>query len=161
MSSKKQRTTRTHPDAEPTRGRVLVVDDDAHSVDILTRLLTRENFEVIPAYSGPECLRLVQTEQVDVILLDVMMPEMDGLQVCVELSRTEGCQKIPVILLTARDDMETRAAGMKLGVSEFLTKPVNREELFGRIRAQLHTRQLERDLERTRQAFTEPRTPGR
>ena len=64
------------------------------------------------------------------ILLDVNMPGMDGLTVCAELARDERTRAIPVILVTARDDHETRVAGMKLGVSEFLTKPVNKTELF-------------------------------
>ena len=125
-----------------SEGRVLAVDDDMHAVEILYRLLQKEGFEVLRAQSGREALAIVAAEKVDVILLDVMMPEMDGFQVCEALRKVERTRDIPVILLTAKDDMETRVLGMKLGVSEFLTKPINKRELFTRVRAQLHQRTL-------------------
>jgi DNA-binding response OmpR family regulator len=127
-------------------GRVLVVDDDKHAVEILYRLLQKEGFEVRRAQSGREALAVVAAEEVDVILLDVMMPDMDGFQVCEALRAVDRTRNIPVILLTAKDDMETRVLGMKLGVSEFLTKPINKRELFARIRAQLHQRTLEQGI---------------
>jgi len=123
-------------------GTVLVVDDDKHAVEILYRLLQKEGFDVLRAHGGREALDLAGAHPVDVILLDVMMPEMDGFQVCAELRRQEQTRDIPVILVTAKDDMETRVIGMKLGVSEFLTKPINKRELFTRVRAQLHQRTL-------------------
>ncbi len=129
------------------QGRVLVVDDDKHAVEILYRLLQRESFEVLRAQSGREALEIVAVERVDVIVLDVMMPEMDGFQVCEALRAAERTRDIPIILLTAKDDMETRALGMKLGVSEFLTKPINKRELFARIRAQVHQRTLEHGID--------------
>ncbi len=127
-------------------GRVLVVDDDKHAVEILYRLLQKEGFQVRRAQSGREALAVVAAEEVDVILLDVMMPDMDGFQVCEALRAVDRTRDIPVILLTAKDDMETRVLGMKLGVSEFLTKPINKRELFARIRAQLHQRTLEQGI---------------
>jgi DNA-binding response OmpR family regulator len=87
----------------------------------------------------------VRAEPIDLILLDVMMPGMDGFQVCGAL-REAGLQ-VPVILLTARDDMDARLEGMNLGVSEFLAKPINKAELFARVRAQLHILELSRQLE--------------
>ena len=77
-----------------------------------------------------------------------MMPIMDGFAVCRELKKSQNTASVPVILLTARDDMETRATGMKLGVSDFLAKPVNKEELYVRIRTQLEGRQRARELEK-------------
>src|SRR5262245_9198351 len=134
-------------DETRNEGRVLVVDDDKHAVEILYRLLEKEGFEVLRAQSGREALDVVGSNRVDVILLDVMMPEMDGFQVCEALRGAERTRDIPVILLTAKDDMETRVLGMKLGVSEFLTKPINKRELFARIRAQLHQRTLEHGID--------------
>jgi DNA-binding response OmpR family regulator len=124
-------------------GNVLVVDDDRNAVDILNRLLTKEGFTVQCAYGGREALSVVAAHPIDVILLDVMMPDMDGFQVCEALRKDERTREIPVILLTAKDDMETRVVGMRLGVSEFLTKPINKTELFQRLRAQLHQRSIE------------------
>ena len=124
-------------------GNVLVVDDDRNAVDILNRLLTKEGFVVQCAHGGREALAQVEAHPIDVILLDVMMPDMDGFQVCEALRQNERTRGIPIILLTAKDDMETRVVGMRLGVSEFLTKPINKTEVFARLRAQMHQRTIE------------------
>ncbi|MFI5394315.1 MAG: PleD family two-component system response regulator [Candidatus Binatia bacterium] len=138
------------------KGRILIVDDDPHAVEILTRMLEREGYECTNAVSGPAALQTVRNQPIDVMLLDVMMPGMDGLQVCERLREDERLRQIPVILLTAKDDMETRARGMALGVSEYLTKPVNRRELFTRIGAQLHSLELNRKLADTAAAVGSP-----
>ncbi|MCC6765188.1 MAG: response regulator [Deltaproteobacteria bacterium] len=133
---------------DPKReGNVLVVDDDRNAVDILERLLIKEGFAVQCAHGGREALAAVAAHPIDVILLDVMMPGMDGFQVCEALRKDERTREIPVILLTAKDDMETRVVGMRLGVSEFLTKPINKTELFQRLRAQLHQRSIEHRID--------------
>ena len=117
---------------------VLVVDDNKDVVDILTRLISRYGMNALPAYNGRECLEIVQRSAVDVIVLDVMMPGMDGLEVCAELKNL--ALSIPVILLTAKDDMATRGAGMSLGVSEFVVKPVNNKDLLAHIKTQISAR---------------------
>jgi len=114
---------------------ILVVDDNKAILDFLLLLLSKNSFEAIGASSGRECLRIVQHQRVDLIILDVMMPVMDGLEVCQELKKLAPL--LPVILLTARDDMMTRAAAMDLGVSEFVAKPVNNKDLIDRVRTQL------------------------
>jgi len=124
---------------------ILVVDDDHDSCDIAARLLERQGYRTRRAGDGDECLRTVETEPIDLILLDVMMPGMDGFEVCAALR--EAGKRIPVILLTARDDMDARLEGMHQGVSEFLTKPINKHELYARVRAQLHILALDRELE--------------
>ncbi len=116
---------------------ILVVDDDPDTVSILSRHLQREGFVALEANSGAECLRMVQQNEVDVILLDLMMPEMDGFQVCKALKNNPETAEIPIIMITARDDMDARAEGMRLGVSDFLAKPVFRRQLANRVRAQL------------------------
>jgi DNA-binding response OmpR family regulator len=116
---------------------IMVVDDDQDTVAILARHLQREGFVPIQANSGAECLKLVRENEVDVILLDLMMPEMDGFQVVQALKAEPDTAEIPVIMITARDDMDARAEGMRLGVSDFLAKPVFRRQLANRIRAQL------------------------
>lgn len=136
---------------------VLVVDDNTDTVDILTRLLLRHGMNTLTAYSGQECLDIVRTQAVDVILLDVMMPGMDGLEVCEELKRF--ATKVPIILVTAKDDMATRAAGMTLGVSEFVVKPVNHIDLLERIQTQLAVRRWEQETDRTSAGLTLPKPP--
>ena len=116
---------------------IMVVDDDPDTVSILARHLQREGFGAIEAISGAECLRLVNERRVDVILLDLMMPEMDGFEVCRALKQDPRTAAIPIIMITARDDLDARAEGMRLGVNDFLAKPVFRRQLANRIRAQL------------------------
>lgn len=137
-----------------SKGRILIVDDDPHAVEILTRILEREGYECLAATGGSEALATLRKAPVDIVLLDVMMPEMDGLQVCTQLQADEELRQIPIVLLTARDDYPTRERGMNLGVSEFLTKPVNKRELLARIEAQLHAREINRRLNETAAAVT-------
>jgi DNA-binding response OmpR family regulator len=120
---------------------ILVVDDNKGVLEFLLLLLSKHGLSVIGASSGNQCLDIVKSRPVSLIILDVMMPAMDGLEVCQELKKTTP--SIPIILLTARDDMATRAAAMDLGVSEFVAKPVNNRDLLDRVRMQL--RNLEWD----------------
>ena len=129
----------------PSDVTVLVVDDDPNSLDIAARLLQRQGYRTRTASDGESCLRIATSEPIDLVLLDVMMPGMDGFAVCAAL-RAAGL-RLPIILLTAKDDMDTRLEGMQQGVSEFLTKPINTHELFARVRAQLHILELGRQLE--------------
>lgn len=132
-------------------GNVLVVDDDDDSRRLLSHLLERRGYSVVLADGGQAALDALSTTDVDVILLDVMMPVMDGFAVCREVKKTPSSAKVPIILLTARDDMETRATGMNLGVSDFLAKPVNKDELFSRVKTQVEARQRGRQLDQAQQ----------
>ena len=126
---------------------ILVVDDDPNARDVVARLLEREGYRTRTAGSGPECLQVVQTHKVDLVLLDVVMPGMDGFAVCDALRALDVAAKLPVILLTGQDDVDTRLEGIYHGVSEFLGKPINPRELYARVRAQLHILQLTHQLE--------------
>ena len=139
----------TRQQRESSTPKILVVDDNKGVLEFLLLLLSKHGLAVVGAASGAECLDVVKSQQVDLIILDVMMPVMDGLQVCQELKKI--CASVPVILLTARDDMITRAAAMDLGVSEFVAKPVNNRDLLNRVRTQL--RSLEWD-KATEQVFS-------
>jgi|SRR5581483_3725045 len=141
---------KAQPSSAPS-ATVLVVDDNRDAVDIIARLLSQHGLTAVRAYSGQECLDIARTRPVDVVVLDVMMPGMDGLEVCRHLKQISPTP--PVILLTAKDDMATRAAGMSLGVSEFVVKPVNNRDLIARIKTQLSTRQWEREIDRTSAAI--------
>jgi DNA-binding response OmpR family regulator len=133
----------------PVGATVLVVDDDVDQLNIMRLSLEHAGYTPLTAANGLDALDFVRSQHVDVILLDVMMPEMGGLQVCEELKRMDAGRAIPVILVTAKDDVDTRAAGMRLGVSDFLTKPVNMQELHIRVRNQLHVREIRRQLDDT------------
>lgn len=118
--------------------RIMVVDDDPDTVAVLSGYLVREGFVALEALSGADCLRIAQDDDtVDVILLDLMMPQMDGFAVVRALKNSLATAEIPIIMVTARDDIDARAEGMRLGVSDFLVKPVLRRQLANRIRAQL------------------------
>lgn len=116
---------------------IMVIDDDPDTVNILAHYLKREGFTPLEATSGAEGLRLIAENHVDVILLDLMMPDMDGFAVIRELKKDPVTAEIPVIMVTARDDLNARCEGMSLGVADFLAKPVFRKQLGNRIRAQL------------------------
>jgi DNA-binding response OmpR family regulator len=129
--------------------RIMVVDDDQDTVVILARHLQREGFVPVPVSSGTECLKLIRDENIDVILLDLMMPDMDGFQVIKALKKDPETSEIPVIMITARDDVDARTEGMRLGVSDFLAKPVFRRQLATRVRAQLEVVKTARSADAT------------
>ena len=128
---------------------IMVVDDDQDTVAILAHHLRREGFVPIQANSGAQCLKLVHENEVDVILLDLMMPEMDGFEVVKALRDNPETAEIPIIMITARDDLDARAEGMRLGVSDFMAKPVFRRQLASRVRAQLQVVETARNATAT------------
>lgn len=127
---------------------ILIVDDDPTTCALTTTVLEREGYRTRFCTNGQDALEVVATTPVSLVLLDVVMPGMDGFEVCARLRTMEPGKRLPIILLTGRDDVDTRIEGIQSGVSEFLTKPVTRHELVARVRAQLHILDLTRQLER-------------
>ncbi len=126
---------------------ILIVDDNRDFVDLIQHLLEHHGFAAQCAYSGAECLEIVRRQNIDLVILDVMMPKMDGLSVCRELKSIAPA--LPVFLLTAKDDLATRAAAMEFGASEFLAKPVNIEDFLTRVRTQCHISHWDKNLATT------------
>jgi two-component system, OmpR family, response regulator MprA len=124
---------------------ILIVDDNRDFVEFLRFLLSHEGFDVRWAFNGADALVSVHDQPVDLVILDVMMPKMDGLAVCRELKRTRP--SLPVILLTAKDDIVTRTTAMNLGVCDFLAKPINIEDFLTRIRTQYQISQWDKNLD--------------
>lgn len=115
--------------------RVLVVDDVPPNVKLLEAKLMSEYFDVLTAYSGPEALDVISREHPDIILLDVMMPGMDGFEVCRRIKADPITAHIPVVMVTALDQPSDRVAGLEAGADDFLTKPVQDLALFARVRS--------------------------
>ena len=115
--------------------RVLVVDDVLPNVKLLEAKLTSEYFDVLCATSGPEALDIIQREQPDIVLLDVMMPGMNGFEACRRIKEDEKTAHIPVVMVTALDQSSDRVAGLEAGADDFLTKPVQDIALFARVRS--------------------------
>jgi two-component system response regulator MprA len=117
--------------------RVLVIDDEPHIVDFITLGLQRTGYEVRGAYDGPQGLRLAGDWHPDVVILDVMLPGLDGLEVCRLLRARDS---VPVLLLTARDAVDDRVRGLDSGADDYLCKPFSFSELAARLRALLRRR---------------------
>ncbi len=115
--------------------RVLVVDDILSNVKLLEAKLTAEYFEVVSAFNGLECLAKIDQAAPDIVLLDVMMPGMDGFEVCRRIKNNSKTAHIPVVMVTALDQPSDRVAGLDAGADDFLTKPVDDAALFARVRS--------------------------
>ncbi|MBV9825217.1 MAG: PleD family two-component system response regulator [Alphaproteobacteria bacterium] len=126
--------------------RVLVVDDVDLNVKLLEAKLTSEYFEVLTANNGPSALTVADTELPDIILLDVMMPRMDGFEVCRRLKENERTVDIPVVMVTALSDAADRLRGLEAGADDFLTKPVNDIALFARVRSLVRLKRMMDEL---------------
>lgn len=127
--------------------RILVVDDNELNVKLLEAKLSCEYYDVIRAFSGPEALAMADAEPPDLVLLDVMMPRMDGFEVCRRLKANPRTADVPVVMVTALSDVVHRVQGLEAGADDFLTKPVNDVALFARLRSLVR---LKRTLEEWR-----------
>jgi DNA-binding response OmpR family regulator len=127
------------------RCKILIVDDEPFNVDYLEQELEDLGYETVSASNGQEALEKVATQVPDLILLDVMMPVMDGFTVCRILKDHEATRLIPIVIMTALDAREDRIRGIKAGADDFLTKPVHQEELLARIETAL---KLKRTVDR-------------
>src|SRR5215472_14270275 len=116
-------------------GRILVVDDIEANVRLLQAKLQAEYYDVLVASSGPEALAMAAEESPDLVLLDVMMPGMDGFEVCRRMKNDPETRHIPVVLVTALDGRGDRITGLEAGADEFLTKPIDDIMLFARVRS--------------------------
>lgn len=124
---------------------VLVVDDQPINTKLLQRRLQRENIRVTTAGNGRECLESVKVELPDLILLDVMMPEMDGIEACRHLKANPRTRDIPVIFITARTSQEGKIEGLRSGAADYITKPIDLEETLARVNTQIRIQRAHRE----------------
>lgn len=120
--------------------RVLVVDDEKPIADIVQFNLEKEGYEVICAYDGEEALEKVEQTNPDVVLLDIMLPQKDGMEVCREIRKNYN---MPIIMLTAKDSEIDKVLGLELGADDYVTKPFSSRELIARVKANLRRHQHE------------------
>jgi len=136
---------------------VLVVDDQPINVQLLKKKLEREGIRVTTAYSGLEALDKVNKDRPDLILLDVMMPDMDGIEVCQRLQSHEDTHSIPVIFITARSSKEGKLEGLGVGAVDYITKPIDLDETFARVSTQLRVVSINREMLNLQGRLTEAR----
>src|SRR5215471_1705163 len=130
----------------PMTARVLVVDDVVANLKLLEARLTAEYFDVVVALSGPEALSICERGQCDIVLLDVMMPDMDGFEVCRRLKANPATHHVPVIMVTALDQPSDRVRGLQAGADDFLTKPVSDIALIARVRSLVRLKMVTDEL---------------
>lgn len=125
---------------------ILIVDDEPDNLEVLESRLIRRNYRVISADRGAKALKLLEEVEPDLILLDVIMPGMDGFETLTRMKEMKKGIFMPIILLTSQDDKETRIKGLDIGADDYLTKPVDMDELTARIRSMLRIKDLKKQI---------------
>lgn len=135
--------------------KILVVDDYAENVELVQELLTTNGYQVTTAYSGEEALEKIHREIPDLILLDIMMPKMDGYEVCEELRKDEETKDIPIIFVTAKTEVKDWThAIFNVGVNSYITKPINPKKLLEKVKSVLRMKQSRDELRKTREKLS-------
>lgn len=131
------------PETAMARPRILIIEDERALTDVLSYNLLREGYEVVVAHDGQEGLRKAQMQMPDLVILDLMLPKMDGLDVCRELRSGERTRQIPILMLTAKAEETDQVVGFTMGADDYVTKPFSVKVLLQRIKA------LQRRVEQT------------
>jgi two-component system sensor histidine kinase/response regulator len=124
--------------------KILIVDDQPINIKIIQRKIEKAGMDVLVASNGHECLRMVDTVTPDIILLDIMMPEMDGIETCQKLKENPETHEIPIIFITAKSAKEDVLTGLDTGAVDYITKPLELDETLARIRTQLRVQEMHR-----------------
>lgn len=120
-----------------TKKTILAVDDEEHILELIKFNLEKNGFQVITSDNGEKALELLASNSIDLVVLDLMLPGIDGLEVCKEIKRMEGYSKLPIIMLTAKGEETDRILGLELGADDYVTKPFSVRELIARVKAVL------------------------
>lgn len=128
------------------RQKVLIVDDVTKNIQLVANFLKQAGYEINYAISGKTAIKHIKKQKFDLILLDIMMPEMDGFEVCQKLKSNDETKDIPVIFLTAKTDIDSITKAFKVGGIDYITKPFNKAELLARVKTHLELQQQKRNL---------------
>ena len=123
-----------------SKKKILVVDDSRTALFMVTTILRKERYELVTACDGEQALEMASAEHPDLILMDVIMPRKTGFEACRELKRREDTKGIPVILVTTRGEGENVEAGFQSGCNDYVTKPINAQELLSKVRDHMGAR---------------------
>ena len=126
---------------------ILIVDDIPTNLDVLFKQLELSNFRVLVAQDGASAIRQAEFARPDIILLDVMMPDLDGFETCRRLKANEITSEIPVIFMTALSDIDSKVKGFEVGGVDYVTKPIRWQEVFARVTTHTKLRTLQKDLQ--------------
>ncbi len=131
-----------------TPAKILVVDDTPRNIKLLADILSAKRYEVLTSSSGAEALAKIAAEAPDLVLLDIVMPEMSGYEVCRSIRANSATTTLPVVMVTALDPGEERVKGIEAGADDFLTKPISQPELLARVRSLLRIKELNDEVQR-------------
>lgn len=134
---------------DPSKFKVLIVDDEADFVELVSYILEKEGYQILTASNGISALEIAQTENPDLIILDIMMPEMDGIEVCQELRGLAQFNNTRITFLTARSEDYSQIAGFEAGADDYITKPIKPRLLVARIKALLKDLRSSAEIEET------------
>ncbi len=131
----------------PAKAVILIIDDNPININLLTHILVRRGYEIRSANSGPHALAAIRDDLPDLILLDIMMPEMDGYEVCAQLKAAEQTRDIPIIFISALDATKDKIKGFNVGGVDYITKPFQFAEVLARVQTHLTLRSMQRTLQ--------------
>src|SRR3990167_6946655 len=169
MSASIKDTKQSRGHVEESAINIMVVDDNHGNVELLEALLSSRGYNVFKAYNGEDALKMVEEVSPYVILLDVMMPKMDGYEVCRRLKEKDSTRFIPVIMLTALSGIDDKVKGIEMGADDFISKPFQKPELIARVKSLVRVKSLLEELEDARNVifslaitldFNDPYTHG-
>ncbi|MFZ3166325.1 MAG: response regulator [Candidatus Methanoperedens sp.] len=131
--------------AQGSKGKVLIVDDEEVNIRIIEAYLNKE-YEIITAQNGKEAMDKIEQDKPDIVLLDIMMPKISGYDVCKSIKENDATRFIPVVMITALSGLEAKVKAIENGAEDYLTKPINRIELFTRIKSLLKKKRCQDEL---------------
>ena len=131
--------------------KILIIDDEKDIVDLISYNLEKEGFATIKAFDGEDALKLVKAKRPDLIILDLMLPGMRGLEVCKFIRKNPETETLPIIMLTAKVDQVDKILGLEMGADDYITKPFNVRELIARIHAVMRRAEVRHDSEKKEQ----------